>query len=209
MRLLSITCASLLLAFLFSAPAVLALDPPPPAEHAILGLYTTPGFDGTTANWVAAAPGETVTIYAVLSYSVFGGVGGVEFTVATDPPGAFGTILALGDTELDDSAVMITTAPDYVIGYGLPLASYTGHRVVLAQEFTVLSSAPVLLMLQPYSDPTLPGVMAYDDWFNPADVRAMIPNSDGHSHDLPVFGVNQEIVATEGATWSTIKATFE
>ena len=42
-----------------------------------------------------------MTIYAVLSYSVFGGVGGAEFTVATDPPGAFGTILVLEDTELD------------------------------------------------------------------------------------------------------------
>ncbi len=209
MRLHFFTRACLLLASLVTVPAALALDPPPPAEHAILGLYTTNGFDETTANWVAAAPGETVTIYAVLSYSLFGGVGGVEFTIATDPPGAFGTLLAFEETELDERALMITMAPDYVIGYGLPLFADTDHRVVMVQPVVVLSTAPIALMLQPYGDPSLPGVMAYNDWFNPADIRPLIPNSAGHSHEMPVFGINQQIVATEGVTWGTIKALFE
>lgn len=151
------------------------VPPPPLGEHALLGLYTTPGFDENTETWVLAAPGETFTIYAVLSYSIFGGVGGVEFTIATEPAGAFGTILALEETELPDSGLMDTAAPDYVVGYGLPIFSYTGHRVVMAQPVTVLSATPVSLLLQPYSRPSLPDVMAYNDWFNPADIRGSSP----------------------------------
>lgn len=207
MRTPRIALAASLLAVLFLATTAAAVLPPPPGENAILGLYTTPGFDETTETWALAAPGETFTIYAVLSYSLFGGVGGVEFTIATEPAGAFGTILALEETELPDQGLMVNTAPDYVIGYGLPIFSYTGHRVVLAQPVTVLSATPVALLLQPYGRPSLPDVMAYNDWFHPSDIRTL--SSASHDHVSPVFGVNQQLVATEGVTWGTIKALYE
>jgi hypothetical protein len=209
MRLPPRVVTSLLFAILLPLSTALAIGPPAPAENAILGLYTTPTFGETTANRVTADLGERVVVYAVLSYPLFGGVGGVEFTIATDPPGAFGTILALGETKLEQGALMMTTAPDYVIGYALPLFSSTDHRVVVAQAFTVLSRVPVSLELQPYARPSLPGAMAYNDWFDPGDLRPMLPNSADHGHDMPVFGVNRDLVATEGVTWGAVKALFD
>lgn len=208
MRLSTTSAIGLLAIALFSAHGALAIDPPPPAEHAILGLYTTSEFNGTTQNFVNAAAGETVTLYVVLSYAIFGAVGGTEFTIATDPPGAFGTILVLEDTVLPYRAVMVTVAPDYGIGYGNPVLTLD-HRVLLAQPITLLSTTPVALFLQPYSDASLPDAMVYNDWHNPADIRVAIPNSAGHSHTEPVFGVNRQVVATDGATWGKVKALFD
>jgi hypothetical protein len=207
MRLPRNVSIGLLVTSLLFAATALAVQPPLPGEYAILGLYTTPGFDETTETWVMAAPGETFTIYAVLSHSLFGGVGGVEFAIATEPADAFGTILHLEETELPDRGLMVTTAPDYVVGYGLPVLSYTGHRVVLAQPITVLSAAPVSFFLRPYANPSLPDVMAYNDYWNPGDIRILAPA--GQDHGSPVFAVNQQLVATEGATWGTVKALFE
>lgn len=131
------------------------------------------------------------------------------FSLATDPPGAFGSSLVLDETILSDTALMVTSPPDFVIGYGLPLHSTTGHHVTLAQPILVLTDAPVSIFLQPYNRPSLPGVMVYNNWFEPGDIRPMIPASAGHSHDQPVFGINQQVVATAGVTWGAVKALFE
>jgi hypothetical protein len=198
---LSLALAALA-AFTLLLPAAGQAQTIPPLGDSICGLYNAPDFTGTTrASEMGVTINTQVTVYIVMTGCPIESVSAFE-CLLTFESGS----LIIG-TSYPTDAINVSQPPEFIVGFGSPLGVTDG--VVSFAELTVLylGATDEKIYLNPTTQPSIPGAMAYVNGMDDSDLREMFPSSGDFAN--PAFGINFEpMVATEDASWTDVKNMF-
>lgn len=204
------TMAIIVLTLLLCAlPASSQTVPPPSGQGPILGLYTTADLAGDAAVDVHVDQFPAVLdLHVVLSYPGVDAIGAIEFAFDVSPAfeAALGYVMVDPEDPLHDP-----WGPwqQILIGYSTPRPVVDGHAWILRLHLVLNGPAgDGDIRLVPGTPSSLPGQMAFVGADAPEDILVMLPNSEGLSHDTPVFRVVSDVVASGARTWTDVKGLF-
>jgi hypothetical protein len=174
--------------------------------------------DGCMNNCISPGFGESFNGYVVLqNVSEDSGISGFEFclcNVGGDPFGPPPVYFVTG-TELPPGAVNVETPPCFVVGLA---SSLPAEPCIMLVEIQMLSFAqpgtePVWCFgVQPTSQPSIPGHMAYAAGNDPGNLKEMYPCVGPDADSCNIFCVwNPDCpppIAVEDATWGSIKEMY-
>ena len=106
-------------------------------------------------------------------------------------------------TGMPDGGLNVGTAPDVVVGLAAPLPIISGSAALFRWSVYVTDLDPHHVFMGLTRD-------GYMDIFDSEDQSSPLVDMRPSSGDfsMPVFGINAEVVATEGQTWGGVKALF-
>jgi hypothetical protein len=204
------TIAIIALTLLLCAlPASSQTVPPPVGHGPILGLYTAADLAGGAEVDVHVDQFPAMLdLHVVLSYPGVDAIGAIEFAfdVSESFEAALGFVMVDPDDPLHDP-----WGPwqQVLIGYSTPRPVVDDHAWIL--RLHLLLNGPAGdgdIRLVPGIPSSLPGQMAFVGADAPEDILVMRPNSEGLSHDTPVFRVVSDVVASRSRTWPDLQVLF-
>jgi len=185
--------------------------------HNELGLYTEMTGDENAVN-ISVQEFLAFTVYLVITNPYndeFDNGDGNLVGRAVEHVGAFEgqlhwdrTFVLRLSMELPNNGINFAEYPDLLVGYSTPVAVTSGSAVLATFSFLVLDSEPYEFFLGIFSSPTFPNSMAYvdaDDQYG-SDIVPLNPVSGDFA--MPVFGINNNVVAIENESWGGVKALF-
>ncbi len=213
MRRLLTALASLAVLALIIPSVGLAIEPPVDnGTDAVLCIFSSEDIPSAN-NVINPLPlNAPQTIYFVLYYPRVssGIIGGFEFSWSFAPAPAVAPFVLGATYPAGTGALNIGDNYNQIVGFGngLPFNGEDHKTIVTFQLLFSADPGVTEIFLGPATPASLPGEIAYNDRANPGDIRPMRPNSVDGLLANPVFGFNEE-VATEPATWGSVKALFQ
>ena len=178
---------------------------PPPGED-LFGMYADNNFndDPSDENRPYVVGEGLIQVYIYLTNVGWPDIGAFEFALAYSGAGEPPDIVDLG---LPPQGVNFGSGSEYLVGVNTPLLpDEYGHAILMSPTYFVVDSDPVYVSVTPTSVPAVPDQISYAPYDDISIIFAMHPAS-GNFVD-PIFAFNSELVSTEGATWTAVKALY-
>jgi len=177
----------------------------PPSGEDLFGMYADNNFndDATDENPPFVIGVGVIQVYIYLTNVSAPSIGVYEFALDYSGSGVPPIITDLG---LPPMGVRYGTGNDYYIGVGTPLLIEYGHAILMSPTYFVAGSDPVYVAVTPPSIPSYPDEITYG-LFEDLPIYYFMHPASGNFID-PIFAFNSELVATEGETWTAVKALY-
>jgi len=207
-KMVSILAVGFLFAALMTAPAVAQ-------EPNLLGLYID---EVASDNHMVVEGYGIITVYLVLSDPVNPDYNGTGEVRNVEMIGAFECGLTLDSDDiivgiefpLDSVNIGNWSTGDFIVGFALPGVEVGDDRLATLATISIFSfgEPESNIYLRTVEPPSIPGHMAYvdRDVTVGSDLVAMYPAS-GY-YEIPVFYVNDGVVATENMSWGNVKSLY-
>ena len=193
---------SVLIVFTLAVPQPVLAEWPPAGDD-IFGLYFWDYDAGEYQPFYMLGIGVAHVSF-ILTNVTAASVGGFECSLSFSEADVIITI----DEGLPPGSTQWAWAPnDYIVGFNSPRPIISGYAILCEPVYLVITFDPVYVTAGPSPIESIPGAMAYVEYFEYGALHEMYPASG--SFDEPLFAFNDdEVVASESLSWTDLKSLY-